>query len=136
MGAFWGAVRDIRTIIKMERIGGRQLVDVQEWDCFDDLVLEWRDYFVQQKRKGNRVTDSDLRHGGETFDSAMNLDGSTPPAKRSGGNATYRALELYKKYGRGDGPSFGAAMAEGKRLAEGKKSSYPTHSQPKGCLGR
>jgi hypothetical protein len=64
----------------------------------------------------------------------MNLDHTTPPAKRSGGSATVRAYELWKNYGT-DGPSFGAAMAEGYALAKGKKTSYATRSKPKGCLG-
>jgi hypothetical protein len=132
MGRFWDEVKDLRMVIKQERIGGRQLVDIQEWDCFDELVIEWMQYF---KTTGKNAKDRDLRHGGSIFDSAMNLDHSTPPAKRSGGNATVRAYELWRNYGPG-GPSFGAAMAEGRALAAGRKTSYPTRSRPKGSLGK
>ncbi|QBP30959.1 hypothetical protein KNU49_gp095 [Streptomyces phage EGole] len=126
---FWSAVKDIKTIIALEEAAkknsnaARYLVNVQEWDCFEDLVQEWKRYFEQYARK-NKVKPSDLQFGGSVFDSAMNLDGSTPPAKRSGGNATSRAKYLCDKYGRGDGPSFGAAMAEGLHLAKGGRSNY------------
>lgn len=126
---FWSAVKDIKTIVALEEAAkrsdsaARYLRNVQEWDCFEDLVKEWKRYFEQYARKNN-TKPSDLKFGGSVFDSAMNLDGSTPPAKRSGGNATARAKKLCDKYGRGEGPSFGAAMEEGLRLAQGKSSNY------------
>lgn len=128
MGRFWDEIKDLRMVIKQERIGGRQLVDIQEWDCFDDLVLEWVKFF----KRNPKLRESDLS---SIFDSAMNLDGTTPPAKRSGGSATVRAYELWKNYGP-DGPAFGAAMREGFALAKGRRTSYPTRSRPKGSLGK
>ena len=126
---FWSAFKDIKTIVALEEAAkrdsgaARYLRNVQEWDCFEDLVLEWKSYFIQAAKKMD-IQPRDLRHGGKVFDSAMNLDGSTPPAKRSGGNATARAKKLCDRYGRGDGPAFGDAMAEGLRLAQGKSSNY------------
>jgi hypothetical protein len=126
---FWSEIKDIKTIVALNEAAkrsdsaARYLRNVEEWDCFEDLVKEWKRYFEQYARK-NKVKPGDLKFGGSVFDSAMNLDGSTPPAKRSGGNATARAKKLCDKYGRGDGPSFGDAMAEGLRLAQGKSSNY------------
>ncbi|QNN98423.1 hypothetical protein SEA_LILMARTIN_214 [Streptomyces phage LilMartin] len=125
----WNAIKDIKTIVALEEAAkrsdsaARYLRNVQEWDCFEDLVLEWKAYFLKYA-KSQKIKPSDLKFGGRVFDSAMNLDGSTPPAKRSGGNATARAKKLCDKYGRGDGPAFGDAMAEGLRLAQGKSSNY------------
>lgn len=125
----WSAIKDIKTIVALEEAAKRNdsaatyLRNVQEWDCFEDLVQEWKRYFEQYARK-NKIKPGDLRFGGSVFDSAMNLDGSTPPAKRSGGNATARAKKLCDKYGRGEGPSFGAAMEEGLNLARGGRSKY------------
>ncbi|AXH66691.1 hypothetical protein SEA_SPILLED_237 [Streptomyces phage Spilled] len=126
---FWSAVKDIKTIVALEEAAkrsdsaARYLRNVQEWDCFEDLVLEWKRYFEIAARKA-KVKPEDLKFGGKIFDEAMNLTGKTPPAKRSGGNATARAKKLCDKYGRGDGPSFGAAMAEGLHLAQGGRSNY------------
>lgn len=126
---FWSAVRDIKTIVGLEEAAkkssdaARYLRNVQEWDCFEDLVEEWKQYFLQASRKMN-VKPKDLRFGGKIFDSAMNLNGSTPPAKRSGGNATHRAKKLCDKYGKGEGPSFGEAMAEGLKRAQGKRGYW------------
>jgi hypothetical protein len=126
---FWEAVKDIRTIVGLEQAAknnpdaAKYLRAVQEWDCFESLVLEWKRYFEQAARK-NKVKPKDLQFGGSIFDSAMNLDGSTPPPKRSGGNATNRAKKLCDKYGKGQGPRFNEAMEEGLRLAKGEKPRY------------
>ncbi len=126
---FWAEVRNIKPIIQLNEAAqksdsaARYLVNVQEWDCHDDLVQEWKRYFEKYARK-EKVKPADLEFGGDIFDTAMNLLGSTPPAKRSGGNATTRAKYLCDKYGRGEGPSFGAAMREGLHLAKGGRSNY------------
>lgn len=128
-GKIWNEYKNIKTIVSLEEAAKKSqgaaeyLRNVQEWDCFEDLVLEWKKYFIQRARK-EKIKPEDLMHGGTTFDSAMNLDGSTPPAKRSGGNATFRAKKLCDKYGRGSGPTFGEAMAEGLNLARGGRSNY------------
>lgn len=126
---FWSAVKDIKTIVALEEAAkksdsaARYLRNVQEWDCFEDLVQEWKRYFEQAARH-MKVKPADLQHGGSIFDEAMNLTGKTPPPKRSGGNATARAKKLCDKYGRGDGPTFGEAMHEGLRLARGERPHY------------
>ena len=125
----WNELKDAKTIVALNEAAkksegaARYLRNVEEWDCFEDLVQEWKQYFLKYA-KAQKIKPSDLKFGGRVFDSAMNLDGTTPPAKRSGGNATLRAKKLCDKYGRGDGPSFGAAMEEGLRLAQGKSSNY------------
>ncbi|AST15405.1 hypothetical protein SEA_SAMISTI12_219 [Streptomyces phage Samisti12] len=116
-----GFFKDFRNIVAFENSPHK--VDIQEWDCFDDLVQEWKSYF-EKKARAAKIKPSDLQFGGSVFDSAMNLDGSTPPAKRSGGNCTARAVHLFNKYGRGSGPTYGAAMAEGLHLAKGGRSNY------------
>lgn len=124
-----GFFKDMRTIVGLNEAAkkdpnvARYLRNVEEWDCFEPLVQEWKEFFLSYCKK-NKVSPKDLRHGGKIFDDAMRLSGSTPPAKRSGGNATARAKHLCDKYGKGEGPSFGAAMSEGLHLAKGGRSNY------------
>lgn len=129
----WSNIQDMKSVIAYEKSPHK--VDIQEWDCFDTLVLEWKRYF-EKECKDKKINPKCMKHGGDIFQSAMNLDGTTPPAKRSGGDCTVRAVELFNKYGGGKGPSFGAAMHEGFNLAQGNRSKYPTKSFPKGCLGK
>lgn len=125
----WSGWRDIRTIVGLNEAAkksddaARYLRNVEEWDCFEDLVLEWKDYFTKLAKK-QETNPKKLKASNDIWSSAMHQDGTTPPAKRSGGNATYRAMKLCDKYGKGQGPSFRAAMDEGLRLAQGKSKSY------------
>lgn len=128
---FWSSARDLKNVVAFENSPNRD--KIQEWDCFDDDVRDWAKFFRSKGVKpgvNENKLDIDIK---DIFDSAMNGNGKAPAAKHSGGNCTTRAVELFNKYGNGKGVPFGAPMREGLALALGKKSSYGTKSQPKGC---
>jgi hypothetical protein len=130
---FWSDAKDMKNVIAFENSPHRD--NIQEWDLLDQLAMTWKIYFEKLAKAQKTTVQKAGFNLEDMFDDAMNMTGTTPPAKLSGGCCTTRAVELFNKYGGGKGVPFGAAMREGHRLALGQKSAYPTKSKPRGCAG-